>query len=123
MERDDHPLIQSFKEKNIKISNPGLGGAGELSFNINVVAKPGSKVEKISITPLGEIKIHLMARPIEGAANKSIIKILSKKLGISKSSIVFLKGEKSSSKTFQLFYSFTAHKDIKHYQEKLAGLI
>lgn len=44
------------------------------------------------------IKIRVTTAPEDGKANKTIIKLLSKELGISKSKINIIKGEKSSSK-------------------------
>ena len=45
------------------------------------------------------IKIRIKARAIEGRANKAIIEYLSKILGIAKSKIKIVNGEKSSIKT------------------------
>ena len=48
------------------------------------------------------IKLKIMARVVEGKANKAIIEYLSQILGYSKSKIQIVNGEKSSIKTIQI---------------------
>ena len=48
------------------------------------------------------LKIYLTAAPIGGKANKELIKLLSEKLGVSKSKINIIKGEKSKEKVIEV---------------------
>jgi len=48
------------------------------------------------------LKIKLKAPPVEGAANKELIKFLSKLLKVSKSDIVIKKGETSKNKEIEI---------------------
>lgn len=48
------------------------------------------------------LKIYLTAVPIGGKANKELIKLLSEKLGVSKSKISIIKGEKSKEKVIEV---------------------
>lgn len=89
-------------------------------IKIVVRAKPGSKREKISIGDSGEIVMAFAVRPVEGAANKAIVKILAQNLGLSASSILLERGEKSKSKVFEVSYFFTEHKNITYYKKKLS---
>ena len=48
------------------------------------------------------LKIYLTAVPVNGKANKELIKLLSKELNISKSRIGIIKGEKSKEKIIEI---------------------
>ena len=48
------------------------------------------------------LKIYLTAIPVDGKANKELIKLLAEKLGISKSRIEIIKGEKSKEKVVEV---------------------
>ncbi len=48
------------------------------------------------------LKIYLTAAPIDGKANKELIKLLSEKLSVSKSKINIIKGEKSKEKIIEV---------------------
>lgn len=49
-----------------------------------------------------ELKIRLNAPPVDGKANQSLIKFLSKKLHVSKGSIALLSGDSSRSKRLEI---------------------
>ena len=48
------------------------------------------------------LKIYLTAVPVDGKANKELIKLLAAKLGISKNRIEIIKGEKSKEKVVEV---------------------
>ncbi len=48
------------------------------------------------------LKIYLIAVPVDGKANKELIKLLSEKLNISKSRIKIVKGEKKKEKIIEI---------------------
>lgn len=68
-------------------------------FKIKVVAN-----SKINLIDFCEeyIKVKIMARAVEGKANKAIIEYLSDILKFPKSKISIVNGEKSSIKTIQI---------------------
>ena len=68
-------------------------------FKIKVVAN-----SKINLIDFCEeyIKVKVMARAVDGKANKAIIEYLSEVLSVSKSKISIVNGEKSSIKTIQV---------------------
>lgn len=68
-------------------------------FRIKVVAN--SKINLIDFTD-EYIKVKIMARAVEGKANKAIVEFLSDILCVSKSKITIVNGEKSSIKTIQV---------------------
>jgi uncharacterized protein len=65
---------------------------------IELRVKPRSKHDRIDISPDGTINVAVTSPPVDGKANEHVIKLLSKKLGVSKSSIDFIKGEGSRNK-------------------------
>jgi uncharacterized protein (TIGR00251 family) len=48
------------------------------------------------------LKIYLTSVPVQGKANKELVKLLSQELGISKSRISIIKGEKSKEKIIEI---------------------
>jgi len=51
---------------------------------------------------LPEIKIYTRAVPVDGKANKEVIKIISEELGVPKSRVHILKGETSNKKIIEI---------------------
>ncbi len=64
---------------------------------INVKAQPNSSKNKIAGIYGDAIKINIKAPAVEGAANKELIKFISKEFKIPKSEII-IKGETSKKK-------------------------
>jgi len=62
----------------------------------------GFKKTRNNIEDLPELKIYLIAVPVDGKANKELIKLLSKELGISKCKINIIKGEKNKEKVIEI---------------------
>jgi uncharacterized protein len=89
-----------------------------LVITLTILARPASKLEKISPGPNGEMVVHLKAKPVDGAANIGIVKILSKLFGLPQSNIVFKSGEKSKSKKLILTFNFSDRKNEGFFKEK-----
>lgn len=51
----------------------------------------------------GALKIRVKSKPVEGKANINLIKLLSKRLGIPKSSVEIIAGEKSRKKVIKIW--------------------
>lgn len=69
------------------------------SVVINILAKPGAKHNNITDLSNDCVGVQIAASPVEGEANKELIKYLSKVLGIKKSEMTLDKGFKSRNKT------------------------
>ncbi len=55
------------------------------------------------VGPYGDgIKIRLAAPPVEGAANRALVSFLSRVLGIPKSSVGIVRGDRSRTKTVEV---------------------
>lgn len=71
------------------------------TLHIRVTTKAAhTNVEKL---PDGTYAVRLTALPTDGQANKQLIHILSKELGIPKSHITIVRGEKSRNKVIEIF--------------------
>lgn len=51
---------------------------------------------------LPELRIYLTAVPVDGKANRELIKLLSEKLNVGKNKISIIKGEKSKEKIIEV---------------------
>lgn len=69
---------------------------------IDVKIQPRSSRQEIVGWVGSFLKIKLTSPPVENQANQELIKLLSKKLGISKSSITIITGQTSSIKKLKV---------------------
>ena len=118
----EHPILGFFDSKRINIFSIEKT-KDSLSFNIDVLAKPGSKQEKLESDGEGRLLVFVKDRPIDGLANKAISKFVTKRLGLGGGNFVLLGGQKSKIKRFKILFSFTDHKDVAYYLEKLEKMV
>ena len=78
-----------------------MGFATQISEGIELRVKviPRSSKSGILGKHDGRLKVRVNSPPVDGEANKELIKILSKSLGIAKSAIFLVAGESSRNKT------------------------
>ncbi len=69
---------------------------------IEVRIQPGARRTEVAGMFDDRVKIRVAARPVEGAANKELVKFLARKLGVSKSRVAILGGHKSRNKRLQI---------------------
>ena len=76
------------------------GKTGLLEIRLHVVPR----AKKTSIEGLhGErLKIRLLAQPVDGEANETLLRFLSKRLGVAKSQLSILRGLQSREKDIQV---------------------
>ena len=63
---------------------------------------PRAKISEIAGLHNGALKIKITAPPVDDAANRAVIEFFSKLLGISRSSLKILAGNKSREKILQV---------------------
>lgn len=68
---------------------------------LDVRVKPNSKKESIKLEN-GVLVIRVREKPVEGKANRAVVEKLAKKLGIAKSCIEIVGGEKSRNKRISI---------------------
>ena len=115
-------LLDILKFKNLKIEIQDQNSVATI-FSFDVWAKPGSKIEKIFIGEHGVLIVQTRSRPIEGEANNAVIEAVSKLMGVSKSSIEIMSGEKSRKKRIKILLEFTAHKKESFYTKKFNEIL
>lgn len=74
---------------------------GDLIFTVRVV--PRSSRSEIVGEHAGALKIKISSAPVDGAANKELIIILSKILKVPKSNIEIINGETARKKTIKIY--------------------
>ena len=88
------------------------------SIILKIKAQPNaSKSEFAGLYGEDAIKIRLAAPAVEGAANKELIKFLSKQFKLSKSEIVFKSGQTSKIKLLELPKNDKVEKFIKELED------
>ena len=71
--------------------------------DITVIAHPGSRKDSIALDDDGAtLVIHVTAPPEKGKANKAIIKLLAKRIGVGTSKIVIIHGSTCSAKNLRV---------------------
>lgn len=88
----------------------------ETGVLLNVRVVPNASLNEVSGLLGGQLKVRIQSPANEGKANKTLVKFLSKKLGVSKPKITILKGEKSREKTILI-----ADTDSHYVEEILLG--
>ena len=69
-------------------------------LTINV--KPRSQENKVIVEPDGRITLRVVAPPVDGKANRMVIRILAKRLGKSKSQVKIVAGLRSNVKIVEI---------------------
>lgn len=70
----------------------------EDSLVLKVYVQPGAKASEVQGLFDGRLKLRLAAPPVEGKANKELLKFLSKISGVAKSDMKIIRGELSRKK-------------------------
>ncbi len=89
----------------LSLPDDGFGDwikAGEDYIIIQILALPRASKSEISGLHDGRLKVRLKAPPVDGAANKELIRFLSKLLKVPKSGFTLLKGHANRRKVMQI---------------------
>ena len=71
-------------------------------MKIAVMAHPNSKNPRIEKDLLETLHVYVSEPPLEGKANNAIRETLAKYFKVKKSNVVFISGEKSRNKLFEI---------------------
>ncbi len=71
-------------------------------MKISIIAHPNSKRPRIEKDLLNTLHVYVSAPPLEGKANKAVIEALSEHFRVKKRNVIFLSGQKSKNKTFEI---------------------
>lgn len=67
-----------------------------------VTVKTGAKKEKVEKLDSNSFRIEVRALPIDGKANKAIIKVLANYLGTAQSNLIIKSGQRSKKKIVEI---------------------
>lgn len=76
--------------------------ASALPSKINVKVKPNSKTEEVIPEDSNSFIVRVKAPPVEGKANRAVIKALAKHFDIPESRLAIIKGLTSKTKVIQI---------------------
>ena len=76
--------------------------ADRVAARLLLSVQPGAKRDEIVGWQGDRLRVKVAAPPVEGAANRALVKFLAKSLGVKRSQIELVRGEKSREKTFEL---------------------
>lgn len=68
----------------------------------NIIVKPGSKKGPLIEESIEGLTVYLRERPVEGAANQVLIKLLAKHFGVGKTQIIIKTGATSRHKIIEV---------------------
>ena len=71
-------------------------------MKVTIIAHPNSKKPRVEEDLLGTMHVYVNAPPLEGRANKAIIRVLAKYFHVKRGCVLFVSGTKSRSKTFEI---------------------
>ena len=66
------------------------------------VVPRASRDELAGFDDTGRLKVRLTAPPVEGAANRALVKLLSKRLGVARGAVTVVRGETSRNKLVEI---------------------
>ncbi|MFA6963568.1 MAG: DUF167 domain-containing protein [Patescibacteria group bacterium] len=69
---------------------------------VNVKVVPGAKAEQIQISIDGSLKVWVRGKPVDGEANRAVIKILAKYFEVAPSLIGIKSGHTSRNKLIEV---------------------
>jgi len=69
---------------------------------ITVNVKPRSREDKLMLEPDGTITLRVVAPPVEGKANRMVVRFLAERLGKSKSQVRIVAGLRSNVKIIEI---------------------
>lgn len=73
-----------------------------MSVNLEIQVTPKASRNEIVAFTDGVLRVRIAASPVEGKANKALIRLLSRKLKVRAGDIQILRGERSRKKLVQI---------------------
>jgi uncharacterized protein len=69
---------------------------------IRVRVQPRASRDQVTLAPEGQVRVALTAPPAEGKANKALVAVVARHLGVRKSAVALESGLKSRDKTLRV---------------------
>jgi uncharacterized protein (TIGR00251 family) len=71
-------------------------------MRISIIAHPNAKKPRVERDLLGTLHVYVSEPPLEGKANRAVVEALSKYYKVKRNTVLFVSGEKSKNKTFEI---------------------
>jgi len=99
-----------------RTNSKSFGSSGVVKNDINIKLSPRSSTNRIIGREGDVFKVKVTSPPVEGMANKALIELLAKRLGLPKGNIEIIAGKRSRLKSIRIHG--LALKDITSLLEK-----
>ncbi len=73
-----------------------------LGARFRVRLTPGGGADRIEGVAEGVLRVRVAARPVDGAANEALIRLLAATLGVAPSQVTFIRGATARSKVVEI---------------------
>lgn len=81
---------------------PDLSDMAEPGRNLAVRVTPKASRDGIAVQPDGALKVHVTAPPENGRANRAAARVLARALGVAKTRVSLVRGERARDKVFRV---------------------
>ena len=71
-------------------------------MNLDIHVQPRASRNSVEVAAYGTVKVRVTAPPDKGKANDAVVKLLAKRLGVSKSAVRIVRGHTSRNKVVQV---------------------
>jgi len=71
-------------------------------MKVTIIAHPNAKNPRVETDLLGTLHVYVNQPPLEGRANAAVRDALAEHLGVKKSKVLMVSGEKSKLKIFEI---------------------
>jgi uncharacterized protein YggU (UPF0235/DUF167 family) len=69
---------------------------------LNVRLTPGAGADRIDGVVDGTLRVHVAARPVDGAANEALVRLLASTLGVANGRVAIVHGATARSKVLEI---------------------
>lgn len=114
-------LIDCLKSKKLLFDVKETSASAAI-IELDVWAKPGSRIDKTFISPEGKLIVSTRSKPVEGEANAAIVTAVADLFGVSKSSVSLVRGDKSRQKRLRLLIQLSVSKDRNYFLRKIQNI-
>lgn len=104
------------------MNSGGFYQINDKGIMLNILVRPNAAANKIEGLHDGLLKLRINAQPVEGAANQAVIKLLSKSLGVPKTSIEIISGHTNKQKRLQLYIDAEKSRSVVAFMDQYSGI-
>ena len=73
-----------------------------MSIRLQVRVRPRARVNRVEVSDLGEVRVHVTEAPEGGKANRAVVAAIAKALGVPKSGVGVIRGRTTRDKLLEI---------------------